>query len=95
MRVCTRRPYSGSTRPINLSRIRRRNRIMVTKGRTAAPRQGAKKTIENILVLPGAIRKGNFRTTKMLSPAYPKSKLTSIRWIRPRVGDQEGIVTTC
>jgi hypothetical protein len=67
---------------------------MVTNERSTAPKQGAKTKIGNILILPGATRKGNSRTTKMLSPVYPKMKLTSTRQIRPRVGDVEGIVTT-
>jgi hypothetical protein len=95
MRVCTRSPYSGSTRLINLSRIRIRRRIMVTNGRTAVLKQGAKTKIENKLALLGATRKGNCRTTEMLSLEYPKMKLTSTRQTGPRVGSVEGIVTTC
>jgi hypothetical protein len=75
--------------------IRRRKRIMVTNTRTAAPKQGAKTKIENVLTLPTAIRKGNFQTTEMLSLDYPKMKLTSTRQIGPHVGNVEGIVTTC
>jgi hypothetical protein len=66
---------------------------MATKGRTIAPKQGAKKKIESILALPGVTRKGNFRTTEILSLVYPKMKSTSTRQIRPCVGDVEGIVT--
>jgi hypothetical protein len=91
MRVCTRSPYSGSTRTINLSKIRRRGRSIAINGRAAALKQGAR--IESVLALPRVIRRGNSRTTEMLYPAYPKIRLTSIKQIRPRAGDVEGIVT--
>jgi hypothetical protein len=78
---------------INLSKIRRRRRIMAIKERTAAPKQGAR--IESMLALPRVIRRGNFRITEMLYPAYPKMKLTSTRQTGPHVGDVEGIVTIC
>jgi hypothetical protein len=93
-RVCTTSPYSGTVRLINLGRIRRTGRIMGINGRTAAPKHGAKTIIENILALPGVTRNRHFRTTEMLSPEYPKMKLTSTRHIRPRIGNVEGIVTT-
>jgi hypothetical protein len=64
MRVCTRSPYSESTRPTNLAKIRRRRRIMVIKRRIVIPKQGER--IENRLVLPRVTRKGNFKITKML-----------------------------
>jgi hypothetical protein len=90
-RACTRSPYSGSTRTINLSKIRRRRRSMAIKGRAAAPKQGAR--IESALALPRVTRRGNFRTTEMLYLAYPTMRLTSTRQIRPHAGDVEGIVT--
>jgi hypothetical protein len=38
MRAGTGSPYSLSTRPINLSKIRRRRGIMAIEGRAAAPK---------------------------------------------------------
>jgi hypothetical protein len=76
---------------INLSKIRKRRRIMAIKGRTAAPKEGAR--IECMLALPRVTRRGNFRVTEMLYPAYPKMRLTSTRQTGPHIGDVEGIVT--
>jgi hypothetical protein len=78
---------------INVSKIRRRRRIMAIKGRTVALKQVAR--IESMLALPRVTSRGNFRITEMLYPVYPKMKLTSTRQTRPRAGDVEGIVTIC
>jgi hypothetical protein len=63
-RVCTRSPYSESTTPTNLGKIRRRRRIIVIKRRIAIPKQGER--IENGLMLLRVTRKGNFKITEML-----------------------------
>jgi hypothetical protein len=74
--------------------IRITRMIIVTKERTAILKQGAIRRIWSILVLLRVTRKGNFRITMMLYLVYPKTKLTSIKQIRPHIDDVEGIVTT-
>jgi hypothetical protein len=66
MKVCTRNPYFKSTRPINLSRIRIRRRIMVTKGRIMVQKHRAMRRIGSSLTLPKVTRKRNFRIAIIL-----------------------------
>jgi hypothetical protein len=92
-KVCTRNPYSASTRLINLGKIRRSVRIMVINRRTVAPKQGA--TIESILAVPRVISRGSSTIAKILYPVYPKMRSTSTKQTRPHVGHVEGIATIC
>jgi hypothetical protein len=64
IRVCTRSPYSKSTRWTNLGKIRRRRGIKVIKRRVIVLKQGER--IENRPPLPRVTRKRNFRITEML-----------------------------
>jgi hypothetical protein len=66
MKVCTRNPYFESTKLINLSRVRIRRRIIVTKGRIMVQKHRAMRRIGSSLTLPKGTRKRNFRITMML-----------------------------